>query len=70
MNKNAKNVVTVHTALDNNKNKNNITTFDKHKPNIVGVGVPKGITDLYSHVRSNNSEMLDDPRGEATIYFL
>ena len=51
MNKNAKNVVTVHThartdALDNNKNKNNITTFDKHKPNIVGVGVPKGITDL------------------------
>lgn len=61
MNKNAKNVVTVHTALDNNKNKNNITTFDKHKPNIVGVGVPKGITDLYSHVRSNNSEMLDDP---------
>ena len=51
-----------HTdALDNNKNKNNITTSDKHKPNIVGVGVPKGITDLYSHVRSNNSEMLDDP---------
>ena len=34
---------------------------EKFKSNIVGVGVPKGITDLYSHVRSNNSEMLYDP---------
>ena len=31
---------------------------------VVGVGVPKGITDLYSHVRSNNSEMPDDPNAK------
>ena len=28
------------------KNKNNIATFEKIKANTVGVGVPKGITDL------------------------
>ena len=47
------------------KNKNNIVTFEKIKANTVGVGVPKGITDLYSHVRSNNSEMLDDPNAKS-----
>ena len=66
-----------HTdALDKNKNKkiyerdiyenasNCCAEIKKEyqiKLNVVGVGVPKGITDLYSHVRSNNSEMLDDP---------
>ena len=32
------------------------------KKTTIRVGVPKGITDLYSHIRSNNSEMLDDPK--------
>ena len=39
-----------------------IKTLNKHKLSIVGGGVPKGITDLYSHIRSNNSEMPDDPQ--------
>jgi len=42
--------------------KHNLKTFEKFESDIVGVGVPKGITDLYSHVRSNNSEMPDDPK--------
>ena len=44
------------------QNKYNLKTFEKFESDIVGVGVPKGITDLYSHVRSNNSEMPDDPK--------
>ena len=39
----------------------------KPKSNTVGVGVPKDITDLYSHIRSNNSEMPDDPQNETKI---
>ena len=66
-----------HTdVLDNNKNKKiydrdiyenasncgvKFKNIKNNEINLVGVGVPKGITDLYSHVRSNNSEMLDDP---------
>ena len=46
------------------QNKYNLKTFEKFESDIVGVGVPKGITDLYSHVRSNNSEMLDDPNAK------
>ena len=41
--------------------KYNLKTIGKNGLNAVVVGVPKGITDLYSHVRSNNSEMLYDP---------
>ena len=40
--------------------KYNLKTIEKKRLNTVGVGVPKGITYLYSHVRSNNSEMLHD----------
>ena len=40
--------------------KYNIKIFKKIKLNAVGVGVSKGITDLYSHICSNNSEMCDD----------
>ena len=50
--------------LEKNQNRNNIRTFVKSKSNAVGVGVPKGITDLYSHIRSNNSEMPDDPNAK------
>ena len=73
MNKNFENIATVHTGvLDNKKNKKesgdickNASNYDaKIKSNVVGVGVPKGITDLYSHVRSNNSEMPDDPNAK------
>ena len=39
-------------------------TFNKHKSDAVGVGVSKGITDLHSHICSNNSEMPDDPLKE------
>mgnify|MGYP004516274159 CR=1 FL=1 len=53
--------------LEKNQNRNNIRTFVKSKSNAVGVGVPKGITDLYSHIRSNNSEMPDDPKTKHRI---
>ena len=44
--------------------KYNLKTIEKKRLNTVGVGVPKGITYLYSHVRSNNSEKPDDTQIE------
>ena len=64
INKNEKfnsNIVVADASVrPKDQNKYNLKTFEKFESDVVGVGVPKGITDLYSHVRSNNSEMPDD----------